>query len=745
MKNIFYLLIVSLFIVQCTPTATVTDTTKTNPGPVAAVTDNGGTLDRSIPPSAGAAPEIKIGDYDKFTLDNGMEVIVVTNDKLPRVAFSLQVDVDPVLEGEKAGMVDLTGQLMRRGTKSMNKAELDEEIDFIGANLNTSGTGISASSLSKHQGKLLSLMSEIILNSNFKDEELEKLKKQTISGLAANKEDANAIAGNVADVLNYGKNHPYGEITTEETVKNITVKDCKKYFDAYFKPNTTRLIIVGDVNSKTIKGDLEKYFGKWKEGDVPTNEYKAPSAPKAAEVAFVNKEAAVQSVITITYPINFTPGSQDAIKASVMNSILGGGGFSARLMQNLREDKAYTYGAYSRLSSDELVGSFLASASVRNEVSDSSVTEFLYEMKRMRDTKVDAADLSKTLNKMTGSFSRALERPETVARFAKNIEKYNLPKDYYKNYLKNLRAVTADDIQAMAKKYLQPSNAHILVVGNQEEVADKLAKFSADGKVHFYDVYGEPVVATKLEVPADLTGKDVIQDFLVTIGGLDKLEAIETMEINSKMSAMGSVLQMAQKIETGKKLSLEVSMAGQVLQKQVFDGEKLSNAGQVIKISGKELESVEIQTYIAEELYFMKKGFDMELKGLDKVDGTDVYKVAMTSPNGVKSTHYYDVKSKLKVRSVSINSSPMGEISVTADVSNYKDIGDGVMLAHKNKQQAGPQTIEAEIISVKLNKGFAADAFDIAPPPPTKEEIKDMPVRKPGKLDEKTTRPIDNQ
>lgn len=740
MKNIFYLFIVSLLIVQCKPTGTVTDTTKTNPGPVAEVTDDGGTLDRSIPPTAGEAPEIKIGDYDKFTLDNGMEVIVVTNDKLPRVSFSLQVDVDPVLEGDKAGMVDLTGQLMRRGTKSYSKAEFDEEVDFIGANLSTSGTGVSASSLSKHQGKLLELMSEIILNSDFKEEELEKLKKQTISGLAANKEDPNAISGNVADVLNYSKNHPYGEITTEETVKNVTIKDCEAYFNAYFKPNTTRLIIVGDVNSKTIKSDLNKYFGDWKEGDVPKNEYETPSLPKAAEVAFVNKEGAVQSVITITYPVDFMPGSQDAIKASVMNSILGGGGFSARLMQNLREDKAYTYGAYSRLSSDELVGSFVASASVRNEVSDSAVTEFLYEMKRMRDTKVDEADLSKTLNKMTGSFSRALERPETVARFARNIEKYNLPKDYYKNYLKNLRAVTADDIQAMAKKYLHPSNAHILVVGNKDEVASKLAKFSADGKVHFYDAYGEPVKEAKFEIPEGLTGEDVVKNFLTAIGSEDKLKAVKTMEINGTMSAMGTALSMNQKVETGKKLALVVSMNGQVFQNQVFDGESVSNNGEVMALSGKELESVEIQTYIADELYYIEKGYEMELKGADKIDGADVYKVAITSPNGVKSTHYYDVKSNLKVRTISTNSTPMGEISLTADISDYKDVGNGILIAHKQKQQAGPQTINIEITSVELNKGFDADVFKIAPPPPPKTN--DTSIKpKPGKLDERKLRP----
>ncbi len=711
MKNIFFLLIMSLLIVQCTPTKVV-DNTK-NPGPIAEPTDDGGTLDRSIPPSAGPAPTIQIGDYDKFMLSNGVEVIVVANDKLPRVSFSLQLDVDPKLEGDKAGVVDLTGQLMRRGTKSRSKIQLDEEIDFIGASLNTSGTGVFASSLTKHQDKLLNLMSDVLLNSTFNEDELEKLKKQTVSGLATQKDDPNAIAGNVGGVLNYGRNHPYGEITTEETVNNITRDDCVEYYKTYFRPNTTRLVIVGDVDAKALKGQLEEYFGDWEKGKVPKSEYEMPNAPKAAEVAFVDKPGAVQSVINITYPVDYKPGSPDAIKARVMNTILGGGGFSARLMQNLREDKAYTYGSYSSLNSDELVGEFTASASVRNEVTDSAVIEILYEMKRMRDEKVPQDDLNKILNKLTGSFSRALERPETVAQFAQNIEKYNLPKDYYKNYLKNLRAVTVDDIQAMAKKYLKPENAHILVVGSKDDVAPKLAKFSKSGKVNFYDTKGNPVEDKKVELPADLSGEKVIENYLNAIGGRDKLNSVKDATITMKMSMSGMSLEAVNMFKTGKKSSLVVSMGGNPMMQQKFDGETLVANGQKVDLDADKIKDLKKQAMIASELAYADFGMKSELKGIEKIDGNDAYKVVTVAASGNKSTAYYDVKTWLKVKEISISADgPDGQVTtVTTYLSDYTKLENGILFPYKMKQSVGPQSFDMEVKSVKLNTNLTDDIF----------------------------------
>jgi predicted Zn-dependent peptidase len=362
-------------------------------------------VDRSKLPEAGPAREIKIGDYESFTLKNGMQVFVVENHKLPRVSFSLVLDREPILEGDKAGYTSMVGQMLRRGTTTRTKEQLDEEIDFIGASLGASSTAVYGSSLTKHKDKMLELMTDIMFNSTFPEEELDKIKTQTISGLAANKDDPNAISANVSTVLVYGKEHPYGEITTEETVNNITIEDIKSYYQTYFKPNIAYLAIVGDINKKEAQKLVKKLFGKWEKGDVPKPTYTLPKAPDKTIVAMVDKSSAVQSVVNITYPIVLKPGTPDLVKSRVLNQILGGGS-SARLFVNLREDKGYTYGAYSSITSDELVGEFSASASVRNEVTDSAIVQFNEELIRIKNEPVSQEELDLAISSISGSFAR---------------------------------------------------------------------------------------------------------------------------------------------------------------------------------------------------------------------------------------------------------------------------------------------------------------------------------------------------
>jgi len=200
MKNKFLIIILMLFVSVCSYAQ----------------------LDRSRKPEPGPAPEIKLGDYESFTLKNGLKVFVVNDNRLPLVAFNLVVDRDPVLEGKNAGYVEAAGQLLRTGTKTRTKDKIDEEIDFIGATLNTSSSGVYASSLKKHVNKLLDLMSDVVLNSDFKQEELDKIVKQTISGLAAAKDDPNSISTRVSNAIFYGKDHPYGEVMSEE--RSFTIR-----------------------------------------------------------------------------------------------------------------------------------------------------------------------------------------------------------------------------------------------------------------------------------------------------------------------------------------------------------------------------------------------------------------------------------------------------------------------------------------------------------------------------------------
>ncbi|HJW28514.1 MAG TPA: pitrilysin family protein, partial [Saprospiraceae bacterium] len=347
---------------------------------------------RSMAPKAGPARAIEIGKSTNYTLSNGLKVIVVENHKIPHVSYQLSIDHDPILEKEKSGVIDMTGTLIGNGTTTKSKAEINEAVDYIGANLSTNGTGGFASSLTKHTDKILALFSDVILKPSFPQSEFDKIKTQTLSSLQTQKDEPNSISHNVSNALTFGSNHPYGEITNEITVSNINLQDCIDYYKANFKPGNAYLIIVGDITPDVAKAKAEKYFGSWSAGTIPPHTYDAPKPLDKTAVAFVDKAGAVQSLINIQYAVDLKPGSADDIPCRVMNSILGSG-FSGRLFKNLREDKAYTYGAYSSLSSDRLVGSFSANASVRNAVTDSAVTQFMVELNRMKNEPVTKTEL----------------------------------------------------------------------------------------------------------------------------------------------------------------------------------------------------------------------------------------------------------------------------------------------------------------------------------------------------------------
>lgn len=227
-------------------------------------------VDRSQFPKSGPAPEIKIGEAETFTLENGLKVFVVKNNKLPRVSFTLVLEKDPILEGDKAGMTGFVGEMMTAGTTNRTKDQLDEEIDFIGASLSASANSVFASSLKKHQEKVLELMADVLYNPVFPQGELDKLKKQTLTGLTQSKDNPDAISGRLSSALVYGKNHPYGEVATEATINNVTVEDVKSYYQTYFKPNIAYLAIVGDMDKAEAEVVVKKYFANWKSGKVPT-------------------------------------------------------------------------------------------------------------------------------------------------------------------------------------------------------------------------------------------------------------------------------------------------------------------------------------------------------------------------------------------------------------------------------------------------------------------------------------------
>jgi len=715
-KYSIFILLLSIFFVQCSK--------KTTDGMATTATDEmkkvvDPALEwRGNAPSPGEARPIKLGEYSSFDMDNGLKVIVVENHKIPRVSYQLSLNNEQILEKDQVGYVSVAGNLMSTGTKTKSKAEIDAAIDFIGANLNTSGSGVFASGLKKHSGKLLDIMTDVLYNPSFPAEEFKKIQTQTLSGLAQTKTNADAMASNVAAVLNYGKGHPYGEIQNEEHVNNMTLDNIKQYYNTYFKPNNAFLIIVGDVTPAEAKADVEKYFGSWKKGIIPQNVYDAPESPKGTQVAFANKDGAVQSVIRVTYPVDMKPGAPDQIKARMMNNILGGGIFSGRLMQNLREDKAYTYGARSSLSSNSLIGNFNAFASVRNAVTDSSVTEFLYEMNRLRDEPVSEEDLQLVKNSMTGSFGRSLESPQTIARFARNTYKFGLPADYYETYLQKLSTVTVADVQAMAKKYIRPDNAYIVVAGAKDEVAENLKKFDSDGVIDFYDAFGNKM-EMEAALPVGVSGESIINDYIDAIGGMSKINGVKDIVRKMNADIMGQKAGMETGQADNKMFYMEMSMGGNVMQEQRFNGTtaKVGGMGQSQTITeGEQLENMKSEALSFPQLAYLdaSKGNKMEVKGIEDVNGEKAYKLQVTDANDKKSYEFYSVTSGLLLKSSSTQEVPgQGETTISTEFADYKEVS-GIMFPHKTSiLGAMPFPLVMMTESITVNGGIAAEKFKV--------------------------------
>lgn len=670
-----------------------------------------GQLDRSKLPPPGPASEIKIANYESFEMKNGLKVFVIENRKLPRISFNLILDIDPVLEGKNAGYISAAGELLRTGTKKRTKDQLDQEIDLLGASLSTSPSGIFASGLERHKEKLLEIISDIILNSDFKQTELDKIKKQMLSNLATTKDDPNSISQRVSNVLMFGIDHPYGEIETEESVNSFTLEMCRDYYNSSFNPKVAYLAIVGDINLAKAKQLVEKYLGKWQPKDVQKKDYALPKAPVVNKVALVDRENSVQSVIAIGYPLELKVGSEDAIKASVVNLILGGSA-TGRLFMNLREAKAYTYGAYSGMNPDRLIGSFAAFTQVRTSVTDSAITEILNEMKKIRNEKVSEDELQKAKNLLSGDFVRSLESPETIARFAINTARYNLPKDYYKNYLKTLNGFTVEDIYTAAKKFIKPNNLHIIVVGSGQEVAKNISKFSVSSKVDYYDINGNLFDPSSKKIPAGVTAADILKKYIEAIGGKENI-----LKVNDKVTKLsGSVQGMNLTITINQKEPNKLYQlldAGVFQQKTVFDGEKgyTEGMGQRNDFAGEQLEDMKDNS-LHSMLTYDERGVKYELTGMETINGKDAYKISFTQPNGKKSTAYYSVETGYLLRTASSVSTEQGTFNQVVDMDDYREVK-GVKYPFKMTQSFGPQTIELIVSSIEVNTGLPDSLFEV--------------------------------
>jgi len=670
-------------------------------------------VDRSSMPKPGPEPKISLEKPAEFELKNGIKVMVVENHKLPRVSYSLSIDNKPAFEGDKAGVLSIMSAMLGNGTTSISKDDFNEEVDFLGANINFNSSGAFASSLSKYGDRIIELMSDAAMNPLLTETEFDKEKEKLLESLKNDAKNVDAISSRVSSALSYGKDHVYGEFITTETVENVQFQDVLDFYKERFNPNNAYVVIVGDIDVKTAKKQIKKYFKSWEVVELP--EQKAPvltANVENSEIDFINMPNAVQSNISVTNNVDLKMSDPDYFAALIANNILGGGG-EGYLFKNLREDKGYTYGAYSSLGANRYgVGRFNASAKVRNVVTDSAVVEFLYEIKRIRTEPVQAQTLTDAKAKYVGNFVMALERPQTIANYALNIKRNNLPEDFYANYLENINNVSAEDVQRVAQKYISLDQARVVVVGKGSEVISGLETIGLP--IKYFDTEANPTEKPEFTkpIPSDVSAQGVITDYINAIGGKEALDQIKSVITLADVTIPG--IPMAPKAIIKKsspnKFSMEMTIEGMgTIMKQKFNGQSgYSEAqGRKLPMSDTDLSKMKNQS-IFSELNFTDD--QMKLVSIVQVEGQDAYKLKLTQ--GVsESFRYYSVANNLLLRTEETAEAQGQTMTTTTDYSDYREVN-GVMFAFRTYIVNGPQKIEMNASEILINQDVSDKDFE---------------------------------
>jgi predicted Zn-dependent peptidase len=440
--------------------------------------------------------KVKLPRAEEATLKNGLQVVLLPMHKVP--TFNMQL---VVLSGglsdkpDYRGLSNFTAALLREGTTKRSSKDIAEQVDALGATL-TANSGLSSltsvvstSGLVENLDQTLDLFADVIRNPTFPQSEVEKYKTRTLAQLQIQRSIPQFLAAEQFNKAIYGTNHPASLVAPPaESIKKLTSKDLADFHSTYYRPNNAILAIVGDVTMKEIMPKLEKAFGDWQKGDVPAATIPPAPAQTDARIYLIDRPGSVQTVLQLgTLGIERT--SPDYFSVLLADRVLGGGP-SGRLFLNLREDKGYTYGAYSNFGGSKFRGTWVSSSEVRTDVTEGAMKEFMYELNRLRNEPVSTEELENAKRAIIGSFALSLEQPGTLLQNIVTQKIYNLPADYWDTYPQKVAAVTAADVQNAAKKYLDMNHLQVVAVGDAAKAREVLAKY---GKVEVYDAEGKLV------------------------------------------------------------------------------------------------------------------------------------------------------------------------------------------------------------------------------------------------------------
>lgn len=438
---------------------------------------------------------VKLPRAQEATLPNGLRVVLLESHKVP--TFTMQMVILTGGLADKAdyrGLASFTAALLREGTSKRASKDIAEQMDALGATLGSNSgfasftSNVTTSGLVENVDQTLDIFADVVRNPLFPQAEVDKYRARTLAQLQTNRSFPQFLAAEQFSRAMYG-DHPASLIAPPaESLKRLSTKDLAEFHSMYYRPNNAILAVVGDVTLKELMPKLQKAFGDWQKADVPVIRIPEVPAPAAARIVLIDRPGSVQTVLQLGN-LGIERTSPDYFKILLADRVLGGGP-AARLFLNLREDKGYTYGAYSSFGGSKFRGTWLSSSEVRTEVTEGAMKEFMYELKRMREEKVGAEELESAKRAIVGSFALSLEQPQALLQNIVTQKLYDLPADYWDTYPQKVAAITAEDVQAIAQKYIDLDHLQVIAVGDASKAREVLTKY---GKVEVFDAEGKPI------------------------------------------------------------------------------------------------------------------------------------------------------------------------------------------------------------------------------------------------------------
>lgn len=611
-------------------------------------------IDRTMRPQADAPPKIAFPPYETFTLKNGLKVFLV-HDPRPSVTMRLLVRGGNARDGEKTGLADAVADLMTKGVGELSAADFADRIDFIGGGINASASpdavSVSAFGLKKHLSEILPLFSKTVRQPTYPQDELDKYIAMQIDGLKANKKEGEFLSTYAVSRVLYGSASPLGKMPSEEAYRSISRDDVVRYHNTFFIPANATLAVVGDLKRDELKNLLEKELGMWNGGTKPT------ALPKVkwqggGRVVLVDRPTSVQSLVRVIGPgPDF--GDPDRPRSFILNSIFGGGtGLGNRLAMNLRETHAYTYTPYSYFAANEFGGHFMAGADVRNEVTDSAITQIIYEVNRIVNEPVGLEELELNVKSAVGNYLMSLADPNTTAMRVQSIDFYGLPNDYYDKLVAVYTGTTQQEVMRLATKYFIPDEMSLVVVGKADEVKEKLEQF---GTVEVWDENLEPMKSVSAS-DVGITAEEAWGKMLAAMGGKDNLQKVKSIQ----QQGSGSFSMGPQKMEGGlktvqsypNKSYQELSVNGMKMVQQYVDGTNVvvMQGGSKVPLPVEDQSRMLAESHILPEAWVQDLKGTLTLKGKKTVNGKEAILVEMQLPNANGQIYYLDASTFLPIK-----------------------------------------------------------------------------------------------